>query len=138
MSSGVGTGSSGTSNGSGSLQQEPAAGPAPSAPSPAPIRPGMHVVCLENHSDHSDPNALHIEQGDIIEGKEGMKHTLCLCLRLHKCRKASERASNHLLSPLRGLSHFPSLFSWEKSRDCCITTLGGKEGSYLHTVYVEY
>ena len=34
------------------------------------IQAGMHVVCLENHSDHSDPNALHIEQGDIIEGKE--------------------------------------------------------------------
>ena len=32
------------------------------------ILPGMHVVCLENHSS-GEPGSLHITQGDIIEGK---------------------------------------------------------------------
>lgn len=52
----MGTGSSGTSNGSGSLQQEPAQS----------FKPGMHVVCLENYASE-EPGALQLAQGDIVE-----------------------------------------------------------------------
>ncbi len=60
LSSGVGTSSHSGSAGSSTTPTE-------SHP-PSLILPGMHVVCLENHSS-PDPRQLHITQGDIIEGK---------------------------------------------------------------------
>ncbi len=53
LSSGVGTSSSQSgSAGDGSVSL---------------VRPGMHVVCVENYSS-VDPESLHISQGDIVEG----------------------------------------------------------------------
>ena len=66
LSSGVGTGSS-SQSGSGS-GEVPAMGGQPQQPPVLAIRPGMHVVCLENHSSNL-PGSLHITQGDVIEGK---------------------------------------------------------------------
>jgi hypothetical protein len=60
LSSGVGTSSQSGSAGSATTPTETHARSV--------IFPGMHVVCLENHSS-GDPGSLHITQGDIIEGE---------------------------------------------------------------------
>ena len=62
LSSGVGTSSQ-----SGSAASAGASTPTESQTRSL-ILPGMHVVCLENHSS-GEPGTLHISQGDIIEGR---------------------------------------------------------------------
>ena len=63
LSSGVGTSSQ-----SGSAASAGASTPTESQTRSQLILPGMHVVCLENHSS-GEPGTLHISQGDIIEGR---------------------------------------------------------------------
>ena len=60
LSSGVGTSSQSGSAGSATT---------PTESQRSLILPGMHVVCLENHSS-GEPGSLHISQGDIIEGRQ--------------------------------------------------------------------